>query len=997
MPTSTPVPPTPHEEVPWRGGTSHQRYAQHDFLRWNDALAQRFFRREYAGRPVWITVPESLVIDLARDLGVERDSWIRALKQGPQWESRSGGLCRQAEAAHTSWRARRFPYPPYLGYLCLFSLAAATETGDRANAYYSRLRTLLGETPRAGMLAGFAGMALLWKDLEEWSCGDMKGQLGEFRAGIVGHQDHIGYPLAQQLLTPLERTHLPRVFEDAKLHEEHGPGDRLRDALLEFGGRVLQRGTLDLLRTGSGTDVLTLLTQVSDIHRWWLDVGRFREAAARASTLPARPALRLSFLVDKVAGTASSTLRLRLPLVPPDGLRLLTPAGPALARPSSVEGWTTAVLRPDGQPLAAPQLGVWLDGLQLEAADGTDRYRLAAGAVRPLGVVPGLPGLVELQAPEAPDGTFLVHRSAAAHFAEVAERNGAVQQIADLDDLPDGWSLVDLVGLRDADELTHLLPKRPQRPTVRLAPIGGLTSDPGSRQYFTFAPPQLRLTGIDRPVLVVVQGVEVLVNAPGDVPLPEARPGLAVAVAWAGDEPLAECRVELNDGRPWTAFPKARRQRAQGPGIQRDPLLAHGLELPPPHGSVLVGKTPGQVVSAASSSEWPPIWLLSPGRPPVYCGGGSLERDTPTGVVGAHLNVSRRWRELFVGNRPDPVSPGTKALWNAYWASAHDVLESLPPVSRSIGRPRTARLMAPGRSAGERLLWILTGWETTSRDRFVRALAHVVAPGANGPYDEHTAREWLVALGHCAQTNELGVQVQAPQIVELPGAGSPVAVLCGARGPGTLQQLEDAAASCGVEVVAEGQAEHWAPDRIQLLADDRDQLREVAQRLGVRHQGYPVAFAELEQAPSLDEVLAQLSWSQRSEPSWPRRDFDVDRASFVPGRGPGGQANRLSEYTNPLDQQRVHLLWRGPEAAEIDRAWGRLAAFQDAGRSPLSFDSATRTASWPWTSPLPPGLHTAMVLSSGWAPVAEADGRRRYTGVTVEMYERLRLKTGSTS
>ena len=63
----------------------------------------------------------------------------------------------------------------------------------------------------------------LWEDLEEWSVFDRKGEFGMFRARIIGRKIHIGYPLAQSMLTEPERKALPRVFYDAGLDPTSAP------------------------------------------------------------------------------------------------------------------------------------------------------------------------------------------------------------------------------------------------------------------------------------------------------------------------------------------------------------------------------------------------------------------------------------------------------------------------------------------------------------------------------------------------------------------------------------------------------------------------------------------------------------------------------------------------------------------------------------------------------------------------------------------------------
>ena len=164
------------------------------YLRWNNAIAEHFFNPDMAGRSVHLYVNSRLISELEGELGAIAGSFIDAVHEGPLWTTRQG-ICQRALQACQGWRARGLDYPPYIAYLGLFVLAGGTDGDFDPNAYYPRLRELLGD-PGGGMVPSFNRMQELWDDLETWSGLDRAGELGLFHARTIGGHVHVGYPLA---------------------------------------------------------------------------------------------------------------------------------------------------------------------------------------------------------------------------------------------------------------------------------------------------------------------------------------------------------------------------------------------------------------------------------------------------------------------------------------------------------------------------------------------------------------------------------------------------------------------------------------------------------------------------------------------------------------------------------------------------------------------------------------------------------------------------------
>ena len=223
------------------------------FLKWNDALAQHFFRPEMAGRSVYLYVIDEVIAEAGDLLDPEVDDFTAAVKSGAPWVTREG-LCQQALQSFEQWRTRDLPYPPYVGYLCLFVLAAGVEGDFAPHAYYPRLRHLLGYEA-GSTLPSFDRMLALWDDLEQWSTQDRAGELGIFEARIAGGWLHVGLPLAQTILTEHERKALVRIFSRSALDPTSPPADAELAALLrQHGTGHLRPRTLELLATRSDED-----------------------------------------------------------------------------------------------------------------------------------------------------------------------------------------------------------------------------------------------------------------------------------------------------------------------------------------------------------------------------------------------------------------------------------------------------------------------------------------------------------------------------------------------------------------------------------------------------------------------------------------------------------------------------------------------------------------------------------------------------------------------
>jgi hypothetical protein len=242
------------------------------YLAWNDRLAAYFFKPEAVGKRVHLSVASSVIEDIGQSANDSRDDFVTAVKTGPPWVTRQG-ICQKALQSMTDWRRRNLQYPPYVGYLAFFVLAAGLEGDFAPHAYYPRLRTLLDEAPAAGQYPSFDRMLELWDDLERWANEDKRGELGQFQADIAGGWINVGIPVAQVILSEQERQRLHTIFAEAGLDPTSSPSDEQFAALLlARGHHRLRPRTLQLLQTPAqgNADIRDLLisTALEELREW---------------------------------------------------------------------------------------------------------------------------------------------------------------------------------------------------------------------------------------------------------------------------------------------------------------------------------------------------------------------------------------------------------------------------------------------------------------------------------------------------------------------------------------------------------------------------------------------------------------------------------------------------------------------------------------------------------------------------------------------------------
>jgi hypothetical protein len=199
---------------------------------WNEVLAERFFRPDCAGRPVYLSVDDEELEELASRVGagaeVAAESLVKAVRR-EFTSSPSYGLYGEFFRSTTTWRRGGSQGPPP----CIAMLSVAVLAGSRmardpqagvaSHNYYRRYNELVGYPPDSGQPAGFEELRRLWMDLDRWLKEDRDGTLGISTVPESPAPAHVGYPISQCLLRESDRRRLTEFFRSVGLE----PGDEI--------------------------------------------------------------------------------------------------------------------------------------------------------------------------------------------------------------------------------------------------------------------------------------------------------------------------------------------------------------------------------------------------------------------------------------------------------------------------------------------------------------------------------------------------------------------------------------------------------------------------------------------------------------------------------------------------------------------------------------------------------------------------------------------------
>jgi hypothetical protein len=238
---------------------------------WNAALAERFYRQEFANRPVFLCVDEETLAAIGRDAGLLSDD-AKALACVVRRRVRDRAPLDAWTHDAVVWRRSGFVGPPpFLSVLAVTVLAATTRGAATDRAYYTRLNGLLGLAGR-GMPRDFdSDIQQLWLCLNDWLMDVEHGRRGLPTAtNLVSAFPNIGWALSQTVLRPSDRAKLPILFNRLGVYPgQHVDGHLLVAGLRRSGlaGRLMSRRLLQVLDDPALAESLAS-TLASELAAW---------------------------------------------------------------------------------------------------------------------------------------------------------------------------------------------------------------------------------------------------------------------------------------------------------------------------------------------------------------------------------------------------------------------------------------------------------------------------------------------------------------------------------------------------------------------------------------------------------------------------------------------------------------------------------------------------------------------------------------------------------
>jgi hypothetical protein len=491
---------------------------------WNSALAERYFSRSEAGKPVYLSVDDDALDELRAAVvgdGPAADSLAAAVR----------ATLRGGDAIFVNHLVRRTEWrrsgaqgpPPYLALLALCVLAASRMARDpvkgiEGKAYYPQLNPLLNRPQFDGIPPGFEQVDDLWKDLCRWLDDDVSGARGTSTATTHHFFRHIGWPISQCLLREADRRRLTEFFKAVGLepHTEIEPA-QLWTLLRNWArdGCGLSDQSLRFIRSARPE----IADQIAQIVKREFDVweGELLDAQGRRRG-------DIALVVEIAQGGRRITARLvpRRPEGFPERSRWRLTNGSELEIPMAGQDWY--------QPLGLePTRAILTGGISLS----TDGFALAydPSPVVPLRASLGVGAWASVRQATAIEEHCVLTTDALLPRVREFLRRYAESGWRVLDrtgNLPGGWRLVERVRItREVpeieDELRRLAPRL--HTATRLA--GGLQLAP--RQYLTKGEPDLWITvergehaeiELDGRTIAVSEGVLELSLAELNPPLP---------------------------------------------------------------------------------------------------------------------------------------------------------------------------------------------------------------------------------------------------------------------------------------------------------------------------------------------------------------------------------------------------------------------------------------------------------------------------------------------
>jgi hypothetical protein len=675
-----------------------------EYLEWNNLIAKHFFNEENAGKEVLLYVNDEIIKDIGK--GADVEDFIQSIKSGPSW-AYHGRICQKALQTFVRWRDRNLDYPPYIGYLAFFVLAAITETDYASYSYYPGFWKRLNEPQTLGTPPSFGRMILLWDDLEKWSTEDKHEELGRFTTWIRGSWRKIGLPLSQTIISKDEQKHLPALFEAAGLDPSAPPSPQIMlKLMIYYGGRIFEKRTLRVLNTKTGDAIILkdklLDMALDELEKWDGTVPKEGvEEEQKQNPCKVNCGLRICLKYDNLSKQANTSIRLKAQKAyPEDGLRFKCAKLPERIFYCEEEyhGWSRGFKNEELKTLDAAIFD-WPDDALFEDQNN-NWYALFKGSnvkLFILGKHEGIPGWIETNRLDR--GTVFMIATCLEATDIVRSWGKTCETFTELEatGLPQGWALFEG---RNASESCNGIDVLTISSTVRLLLKGGVRIREGNTYLYT-APPFIVIENAPGNTDVLLNGkilkkeTEALIwTLPDDLQPNEI---LRIEANAEGIELKRILRLEEPnlqgsfDATPWrnlkgqivseevngTKIRGAIVKASEGSDASLPSLLCGQSKQ-----MVFVGNMPGQIAEWPNEllpTDWKPIWAfekINRKKWKVSCCTKGLEYIRMPDIKAVKNINAKKWKEYVWTKRKlieKPEIPSIRKKWLEFCEAAQNV------------------------------------------------------------------------------------------------------------------------------------------------------------------------------------------------------------------------------------------------------------------------------------------------------------------------------------
>lgn len=253
----------------------------------------------------------------------------------------------------------------------------------------------------------------------------------------------------------------------------------------------------------------------------------------------------------------------------------------------------------------------------------------------------------------------------------------------------------------------------------------------------------------------------------------------------------------------------------------------------------------------------------------------------------------------------------------------------------------------------------------------------------------HRLRLNLERLGHAEffrRNFPMGWRIVPPTFAVNDEHASAVGILCGARTAEVIARVEGTVASSRLERTAQSEC----PDRVRILGDNQDQLKQLAQSTGLFYQS-DAAHTLLATSPPIDNLQLRTLTELPFGEDWTVSRFSSSRLGWTMSTADEARVSTLGLFRFDI-RYRIHYYLRQSKLTyKVPVQVGKYVVLRRKRRHVVSYDSKNKVLSVPVSCRPPLLIDRALTLCTGLIPAIE-EGKLKYGSVPKEIaYNALEL------